>query len=292
MTPQEKLKTIQHFIARMPSLSTTVTKVLEICNDPGSSPNDLNRVISLDPVLTGQVLKLINSAYYGLPNKIASLTRAIIMLGLNTVKNLVLATSILSSFKGNSALRGTAVDQFWEHSLRVGVAGRVLSRLFNVPVLDQEEYFVTGLLHDLGKLPIMTIFPVLYQQIGQLADEQNLRSFEAESQVLGFDHCHVNRLIFTKWKLGRNLYLAAALHHQPFGNETHEAPLPLRISLANEIVQRFTRPVHATSVTGESPLDRLTHACRLTLDHALDLEGDIEDQVQQARVFLNVAGKG
>ncbi|MDP2104936.1 MAG: HDOD domain-containing protein, partial [Desulfobulbaceae bacterium] len=79
---------IQAYIDRMPSLSTTVNKVLEVCNSPKTSANDLNRVISLDPVLTGHVLKLINSAYYSLPNQVSSLARAIIMLGLNTVKNL------------------------------------------------------------------------------------------------------------------------------------------------------------------------------------------------------------
>ena len=88
MTPEVRLRAIQDYISKMPSLSTTVTKVMEICNKPDTSPNDLNRVISLDPVLTGQVLKLVNSAYYSLPNQVTSLTRAIIMVGLNTVKNL------------------------------------------------------------------------------------------------------------------------------------------------------------------------------------------------------------
>lgn len=92
-----KLKKIRNFVDKMPSLSTTVSKVLEICSRPDTAPNDLNKVISLDPVLTGQVLKLINSAYYSLMNKVTSLTRAIIMLGLNTVKNLALSTAIIRS---------------------------------------------------------------------------------------------------------------------------------------------------------------------------------------------------
>ena len=74
LTNEQRFKLVQRYIDKMPSLSTTVTKVLEICNKPNTSPNDLNRVISLDPVLTGQVLKLINSAYYSLPNQITSLT--------------------------------------------------------------------------------------------------------------------------------------------------------------------------------------------------------------------------
>ena len=88
------VKRIRAYIGRMPSLSTTVSKVLETCNNPNASPYDLNRVISLDPALTGQVLRLINSAYYALPHPITSLPRAIIMLGLNTVKNLALSLAI------------------------------------------------------------------------------------------------------------------------------------------------------------------------------------------------------
>jgi len=86
---------IEKFIKKMPSLSTTVGKVMEICSRTDASPNELNKVISLDPVLTGQVLKLINSAYYSLMNKVTSLTRAITMLGMNTVKNMALSTAII-----------------------------------------------------------------------------------------------------------------------------------------------------------------------------------------------------
>ena len=96
------LKDIRAYIARMPSLSTTATKALETCNNPRSSPNDLNRVIGLDPVLAGQVLRLTNSAYYSLGHPVSSLTRAIIMLGINTVKNLVLSFAILEQLRNKN----------------------------------------------------------------------------------------------------------------------------------------------------------------------------------------------
>ena len=89
------LAIIQAYIAKMPSLPITVSKILQIANDPKTSPSDLNMVISLDPVLMGRVMKLINSAYYSLNNQITSLVRAIIMLGINTVKNLALSTAVL-----------------------------------------------------------------------------------------------------------------------------------------------------------------------------------------------------
>ena len=101
----------------MPSLPITVSKVLEICNNPKTSPVDLNQVISLDPVLMGKVMRLINSAYYCLPNQITSLVRAIIMLGINTVKNLALCTAVLGTLDKKGDFQALNMEGFWRHSL-------------------------------------------------------------------------------------------------------------------------------------------------------------------------------
>ena len=119
-----RLKQIQNYILRMPSFSTTVSKVMEVCNSPDSSPNDLNRVISLDPVLTGKVLQLIHSAYYAMVNQTISLTRAIVMLGLNTVKNLALSTSAMECMGGEKSFRAFSMNSFWTHSICVGVTAK------------------------------------------------------------------------------------------------------------------------------------------------------------------------
>src|SRR5210317_1391212 len=122
ITQQEQRKNIEKFIRKMPSLSTTVGKVMEICSRTDASPNELNKVISLDPVLTGQVLKLINSAYYSLVNKVTPLTRAITMLGLNTVKNMALSTAIIRTVSGAKKSKILPTKKFWAHSISVGVS--------------------------------------------------------------------------------------------------------------------------------------------------------------------------
>ena len=121
-------KKIDEYIVNMPSLPTSVTKVLEICNNPQTSPADLNHVISLDPVLVGRVLKLINSAYYGLSQQVTSLVRAIIMIGINTVKNLALSSSILGSLSTSKITTGIDMEGFWRHSLCVGVAAKAIAK--------------------------------------------------------------------------------------------------------------------------------------------------------------------
>ena len=168
MTPEVRLRAIQNYISKMPSLSTTVTKVMEICNKPDTSPNDLNRVISLDPVLTGQVLKLVNSAYYSLPNQVTSLTRAIIMVGLNTVKNLALSAAVLQNLGSKESFQALSMEDFWTHSITVGVTAKRLAAAKRIPVAEREEYFVAGLLHDLGKIPLNNRFPGEYKKARML----------------------------------------------------------------------------------------------------------------------------
>ena len=133
-----KLEKIRLFVDKMPSLSTTVSKVLEICSRPDTVPNDLNRVIALDPVLAGQVLKLINSAYYSLMNKVTSLTRAIIMLGLNTVKNLALSTAIIRSVSQAKKSRALPIRAFLAHSIAVGVMAKLLAARRGLSLAERE----------------------------------------------------------------------------------------------------------------------------------------------------------
>ncbi|MDC7125229.1 MAG: HDOD domain-containing protein [Spirochaetales bacterium] len=118
------IEKIENYIDKMPSLSTTVARVLDICNDPATSPAELNRVIALDPVLMGKVIQLVNSAYYGLPNQITSLIRAITLLGLNTVKNLALSTAVLGALSDSEDSHSLDTDAFWEHSLSVAVISK------------------------------------------------------------------------------------------------------------------------------------------------------------------------
>ena len=197
---ESRLRKINDYLSHMPSLSTTSTKVLEICNRPNSSPNDLNRVISLDPVLTGRVLKLINSAYHYIPREVTSLTRAIILLGFNTVKNLALSMVVLNSLGGKESCRAFSMDDFWTHSLCVGVTAKSLAGIKNIPATDREEYFVAGLLHDLGKIPMNSRFPDEYIKVLELSKAVNMPLCQAENKVFGIDHGVVGGMIADKWK--------------------------------------------------------------------------------------------
>jgi HD-like signal output (HDOD) protein len=208
---------LEHYIAHMPSMPSTVVKVIELANDPHTSPTDLNRVISMDPVLMGNVLKLVNSSYYGLPEKITSLVHAIIMLGINTVKNLALSSAVLAIMNRKNEKSAIDLDQFWIHSLSSGVICKLIARLRGIPAKQQEEYMIAGLLHDIGKLPLSAIMPDVYRRVIDLSLEEKRPLFQLEKQYLDITHMDVGAMVIRFWKLPDELVDVTLWHHDPAG---------------------------------------------------------------------------
>jgi HD-like signal output (HDOD) protein len=283
---------IQNDIDRMPGLSTTVTKVMEVCNRPATSSHDLNRVISLDPVLTGKVLKLVNSAYYSLGKEVTSLTHAIILLGINTVKNLALSTAVLKCVGGKDSFRCLSMDDFWVHSLGVGVISRSFARLTGIPVTDQEDFFVAGLLHDLGKIPMNRCYPDLYRRALEEANHENRALFELEKAHLGLDHCHVGGLIAEKWRLHRDFSDVFHFHHDEQSMIKGKSPFVVTVSLANLYANYWK--IGSTGDTAPAPslMDPLHKELNIDPDRITLIHDRVLEDIHNARIFLKVATEG
>ena len=279
-----KLEKIRLFVDKMPSLSTTVRKVLEICSRPDTVPNDLNRVIALDPVLAGQVLKLINSAYYSLMNKVTSLTRAIIMLGLNTVKNLALSTAIIRSVSQAKKSRALPIRAFWAHSIAVGVMAKLLAAGRGLSLAEREEYFVAGLLHDLGKIPIGDEYTEVLARV-ETAQEPLVT---VEQQVLGLDHEEVGAMIATKWKLNAVLTDAICHHHAPELAAAAHRDLVATVALADFYVCLFDIGDAGNRYPDPSRLESLLAQCLLAWDDLVDLAASVEAEIRKAEIFLQI----
>jgi putative nucleotidyltransferase with HDIG domain len=279
-----KLEKIRLFVDKMPSLSTTVSKVLEICSRPDTVPNDLNRVIALDPVLAGQVLKLINSAYYSLMNKVTSLTRAIIMLGLNTVKNLALSTAIIRSVSQAKKSRALPIRAFWAHSIAVGVMAKLLAAGRGLSLAEREEYFVAGLLHDLGKIPIGDEYT---EVLARVETAQN-PLVTVEQQVLGLDHEEVGAMIATKWKLNAVLTDAICHHHAPELAAAAHRDLVATVALADFYVCLFDIGDAGNRYPDPSRLESLLAQCLLAWDDLVDLAASVEAEIRKAEIFLQI----
>jgi putative nucleotidyltransferase with HDIG domain len=285
------LNKIQAAISRMPSLSTTVVKVLETCNEPQASANDLKRVISLDPVLTGRVLKLINSAYFALGNPITSLTRAIIMLGVNTVKNLVLSFAIMKNMKGSGSFHAFTTNEFWSHCLGVGVVAKLLAAAKGLLPAKQEEYFVAGLLHDLGKLPLNKQFSEEYFQVCISASKNNEPFYLSENRRLGIDHGKVGAMIARKWRLGESLIETMSNHHHPEACAEKSRELVSTISLANQITIELKIGTAGDCITDRAILELLTDEVGIDYGQLGGFEESVSGEIEKARIFLEIAQK-
>ena len=286
------LKRVQAYIARMPSLSTTILKVLETCNDPNASANDLKQVVSLDPVLTGQVLKLINSAYYSLSNPVTSLARAIIMLGLNTVKNLALSSAILKTIRGDHVSQTFSADEFWTHCLCVGVVARSLAEIKGIPPLAREGYFVAGLLHDLGKLPMNKQFPKEYGQVRDAAERDRKALYHSEDLYMGIDHCLVGGMIAQKWRLGKTLFECLSYHHNPDDSSEDNREFVSVVSLANQFAIHLDIGTAGDRFIDQALIAYLINTVGVDWPTLHDFREKVFNEIKKAEIFLEIAGKG
>lgn len=209
-------QTLEKKLADLPPLPIVVMKIMETVNNPDTSAEDLNRLITMDPGLASKVLRIVNSAYYGFPKRISTITHAVVILGFNTVRNLVLGVSAFGLLTQKSMPYGLNREQYWEHSVSVAVGSNILARkrlarLRNAP----DETFIGGLLHDLGSLFLDSYFPVQYAVAMAFAARESKSAWEAEKMVLGIDHMTVGRRIAEHWNFPPHLVAMVGGHHEP-----------------------------------------------------------------------------
>jgi HD-like signal output (HDOD) protein len=206
----------QKIIARiddLPTLPRTVLKITELVNDPKSSAKDLSRVITDDQVLTARLLKLVNSSFYGFPQRISTVTNAIVLLGFDAIRSLLLTTSVFDLFAGRSKKKKQDQEKFWDHSLGCAVGAKVIGNYLRHDKI--EELFVSGLLHDIGKIVEMLFLPNEFAEVVATTNKENSLMIAAENKILGYNHAEIGRLLAAKWNLPVKLEQIIAHHHQP-----------------------------------------------------------------------------
>ncbi|MCL2808897.1 MAG: HDOD domain-containing protein [Treponema sp.] len=279
---------IKDYINEMPSLPVSAGKVLEICNNAYVNPSDLNKVISLDPVLTGRLLQLINSAYYGLGTHITSLVRAITMLGLNTVKNLVLSTAILSILPKNRDIHGLNMEGFWQHCLCVGVTSKLLAIKQGVDSRYLEEYFAAGLLHDLGKIPLNAVLESDYINMITAADFERKSLFNIENDNLKINHCAAGDMIAKSWKLDSSIIDVIAHHHNAGVYSGKNKNILCNVAIAN-----YFSVIYEVGFAGdrkpEKPERIIWDTIGLKEDVFLDIMEKLYHEIERAKVFLRIS---
>ncbi len=289
---EHNLNVLQGYIRHMPSLSTTAAKVLEICNSPNTSPHELNRVISLDPVITGHVLRLVNSAYCSLPEKVNSLTRAIILVGLNTVTNLALSTAVLDKLGGKDSFQALSMNDFWTHSLCVGVTAKSIAACKGIPAAKHEEFFVVGLLHDLGKIPLNKYFAGAYARSLEMARSESIPLNCAELAILGIDHCSVGKMIADKWQLSAMMKDALLFHHNPSEVEGENREFVMIVALANAYANSAQVGSSGDPPPADTTRNDLIEQVGMSWNDLSALHDHVISEIEKAKVFLQAIERG
>lgn len=207
------LQRIREEIEALPPLPETVALVLKMTHDPDVSAAALTRVISRDQSLTANVLRLCNSAYYGLPRVISSINQAIMYLGFCAVRTLVLTSSMKTTLLRSLRAYGYENGGLWLHSVATAMAAETLCRRQR-PDLSDVAYTV-GLLHDVGKVVMSQYLNPHLAEVRMLVGEERVAFHEAERQVLGIDHAGLGADIAAHWNFPDELVESIRWHHAP-----------------------------------------------------------------------------
>ena len=209
-TPKSIKETLQN-ISNLPSHPIVIDRITRLLANPRTSAEEIGKAITADQALAAKVLKLVNSAFYGLPSQIASLERAVLLLGLSAVKNIALAASLSRLFSADAVSHQFAARDLWRHCIAVGVCARMLAPTTVCPQPD--ELFVAGLMHDMGLLVEQRLFPDKVRRVAEQCHNRKLSFCETEEAVIGADHQAFGGALGRAWKFPPGLCWAMSAHH-------------------------------------------------------------------------------
>ncbi len=197
---------------KLPTLPEVAYRLLDLLSgEPEIS--ELEEVIRYDQALTSKILSVANSAYAGAKKEIHTLERAIVLLGLREVSEIAFSICIFSVFKPLKNVRNFDIREFWLHSIATGITARIIAQALDAK--DEDLFFTLGLLHDVGRLLLIHLFPEKFEEILILQEESG-RSLLAEEMELGLAHTWMGRWLFKRWGLPEKFVLVARFHHNPF----------------------------------------------------------------------------
>lgn len=213
MTKYKKPEALLKGWVELSSLPFIYIKINNAINDRRSSIKDISDIIGGDPSLTTRLLRLVNSAFYGFPSKIDTVSRALLAVGTNQIRDLALATSVLRLFKGLP--EGLVnMDSLWRHSVACSLAAKILATARRSEA-NVERFFTAGIIHDIGRLVIYKMMPDIAREMILRCRVNNEPLCLVEKEVIGFDHADLGRALAQLWNLPVSLEEMIACHHSP-----------------------------------------------------------------------------
>lgn len=274
-------------VERMPTFSQSVVRILQLTSTGDAAPKELVRLVEHDPILTMKVLKLVNSAYFGLGRQVTSIKQGVVYIGVNTIKHLAISIAAIGALpRDNTA--GFDMDAFWTHSLVTGAAARLIAQRQGVPRNDAMAYFIAGLLHDIGQVVLAQGMPAEYRAVLQSASDTGTCILDRERELLGTDHAEIGSLLGEHWKLPAELVEAIAHHHDATGG-TGWAPLGMGLIAANQVAKLVDQS--ASAISRVEPLPAAVQQwLGLSLEGLVEALDGLPAELEAARAFVQVPG--
>jgi HD-like signal output (HDOD) protein len=274
---------IMNMVERMPAFPISVHRVVELTSDINADPKELVAIIEHDPVLLMRILKLANSPYFRLSQKITSVNHAVVIVGFNTVKNMALSIAAIGVLRLKTK-SGFDMEGFLLHSLSTATIARLFAKNMRVPTKASFDYFLSGLLHDYGKIVFAHFKPLDFQRALIMAREKGIPLHEAEKEIFNIDHAQVGSILGEKWNLPSNLLDVMKTHH------SQDCARPLLtdvVSASNQIGKELKIGEGGNPVMEKIP-DQITGMFGADVEGIVGALGDVKGEIEQAMVFATM----
>ncbi|MBN2713705.1 MAG: HDOD domain-containing protein [Planctomycetes bacterium] len=277
------LKSIVDRIVDLPTLPQVVTTIMTLIEDPDSSASDINDVMTNDPALAGRILKLVNSVFYGLPNKVSSIQQAITILGFNTIKSLAISASVFDLFGEGD--EGFSYEGFWKNSMGVATVARFLSN--REPGVSPDTSFVVGLLHGMGKLVLDQYAPMEFQKILEVAQEKEIDFYKAEEEVIETTYAEIGYWLAERWQLAPDVQEVMKYQNRIADCPDKERPLAAVLAFA-----RYVCKVKKYGSSGDFAKPQLSRAAwdslHIQREQLPSVIAEINNELENAQAFLEI----
>ena len=277
MNVQELVQEVDTLVS-LPEVCVKINQMIESSN---CSAKDMGEVIAGDADLSARLLKIVNSAFYGLPGPVDTISRAVTVVGTEELRNLALMTSACQVFKG---IPGELVNmnEFWRIGITTGVIARTLAR--RCGVLHGERLFVQGVLHDIGRLVIFQQLPELSRDILLVASGDDEVQTAAERDMLGFSHAEVGFALLKRWQLPESVLTSVRYHHEPAKAVDYRVETAL-IHIAGMLADGINRGEYLGGTLGQ--VDRVAwKTVGLTARELEEALEQVQDEVREVIDFM------
>lgn len=232
---KQKIRKQLSTVGNLPSIPHIITEVSQMLDDENTSASDLCKVISQEQSIATRILSVANSPMYGIPRRVATIDFAIVIIGLEHIKSLLLALSMMDMFRAKNSSDWNH-NNYWKHSLMVGTAAKKIADDLRYP--KSGEVFTAGLLHDLGLLVLNRYMPREFKNIVELVHKEGIPHLQAERMVLGYTHEDIAEFLFERWNFPSIISEAVLYHHIPSQSEKNPVLASL-IHLIDYVTQKY-----------------------------------------------------